>query len=74
MDFDTRTTDNIAPSGDPLPPRQEDDTFLRIAYQNVRGVSKGRDNTEITAMLNLGIDIMGMSETNCPWNVKTKAE
>lgn len=73
-DFGIRTTDNIDPSGDPLILRQDDDTFLRIAYQNIRGVSRGSDNTEIRTMLDLGIDIMGMSETNCPWNVKTKSE
>ena len=73
-DFSTKTTDNIEPCGDPLLPRQDDDTFIRIAYQNIRGVSKGSNNTEIIAMHDLGIDIMGMSETNCPWNIKSKAE
>jgi len=25
-------------------------------------------------MQDLGIDVMGMAETNCPWNVRSRAE
>ena len=67
---------NIDPSGDPLRQKTPDDNFIRIAYQNIHGTSLGRDlNTpdEIDAMDELGIDIMGMSETNKPWTTANKS-
>ena len=67
--------DNIEPSGDTLRDREESDTFIRIAFQNIRGITRNEDiPTEIEAMQELGIDIMGMSETNCPWTPKTRVE
>ena len=67
---------NIEPSGDKLLPRKTSDGLLRIAYQNIhgRGVMGIQIPTEIEAMESLGIDIMGMSETNCPWTPQAKAE
>jgi hypothetical protein len=67
---------NIPPSGDPIPTRDDSDGLIRIAYQNVHGV---RTNgfcipTELEAIESLNIDIMGMSETNCPWTPKAKNE
>lgn len=65
--------DNIEPSGDTLREREESDTYIRIAFQNIRGITTNEDvPTEIEAMHELGIDIMGMSETNCPWTPKTR--
>ena len=62
------TVPNLCPSGDPLTEKREG--TLRLAYQNVRGVSDARGLTtpvEIEAMEHLQVDIMGMSETNRPW-------
>ena len=72
----TSTHTNIDPSGDTLTPRTDSDGYIRIAYQNIHGTrSLGLQlPTEIDAIETLGIDIMGMSETNCPWTSKTKAE
>jgi len=70
-----RTINNIPPSGDPIIDRTPSDSLLRIAYQNVRGVkTKDHTHAEIEAMQELGIDIMGMSETNCPWTVHSRTE
>jgi hypothetical protein len=69
------THDNIEPSGNPLRERTDSDTFLRIAYQNIRGITRNEHiPAEIEAMQELGIDIMGMLETNCPWTSQTKEE
>ena len=66
---------NIEPSGDPLLPCHDSDGLIRIAYQNIRTCTFGLlIPTEIEAMESLGIDIMGMSETNCPWTPQSKAE
>lgn len=67
--------DNIPPSGDTIVQRMETDTYLRFAFQNINGISSHEHtSSEIEAMQQIGIDIMGMSETNRPWTVKTKAE
>ena len=72
---DGRNIANIEPSGDPLQRRKTSDKYIRLAYQNIRGVSRtGHVNTEIEAIQDLGLDIMGMSETNCPWTIQSKAE
>jgi hypothetical protein len=67
---------NIAPSGDPLISRTGTDGILRIAYQNIHGVHNNGFSipTELEAIESLNIDIMGMSETNCPWTPKTRSE
>ena len=72
-----KSYDNIQPSGDPLLEKPPDAPFLRIAYQNIRGATSGKGfelPVEITAMSELGIDIMGMSETNKPWTAGNKHE
>ena len=59
---------NLPPSGDLLSSKRKG--ILRLAYQNVRGVSDTRGlnfPVEIEAMEELQVDIMGMSETNRPW-------
>ena len=67
--------DNIEPSGDRMREREESDNYIRIAFQNIRGITRAEDiPSEIDAMDELGIDIMGMSETNCPWTPQTKVE
>jgi hypothetical protein len=63
-----RGVPNLLPSGNPLSLKREG--ILRLAYQNVRGVSDTRGLSfpmEIAAMEELQVDIMGMSETNRPW-------
>ena len=67
---------NIDPSGDPLISRNDTDGILRIAYQNVHGVHNNGFSipTELEAIESLNIDIMGMSETNCPWTPKSRSE
>lgn len=75
--YDQGTTryENIEPSGDTLRERDESDKYVRIAFQNIRGITRHEDvPSEIDAMHELGIDIMGMSETNCPWTPKTRVE
>ena len=60
---------NIEPVGDPLTPKQ--DNILRIAFQNIHGatdIQKEAIPSEGEAMEELEIDIMGMAETNRPWN------
>ena len=59
---------NIEAVGDPL--TTKDDTTLRIAFQNIHGATDLRGQavpSEIEAMQELNIDIMGMAETNRPW-------
>ena len=69
------TINNIPPCGDSITDRTDTDAIIRIAYQNVRGVyTRDHTHSEIEAMQDLGIDIMGMSETNCPWTTKTRTE
>ena len=66
--FTRRATPNLAPTGDDLITKQ--DNIIRIAYQNIRGTSGATGlllPDEIDAMDTLEVDIMGMSETNCPW-------
>ncbi len=67
---------NIEPSGDPLLDRTDSDGLIRIAYQNINGLHNTGFQlpTEIEAIESMGIDIMGMSETNCPWTPKSKSE
>lgn len=70
------STSNLENSGDPITPRTDTDGIIRIAYQNIHGTTTSGFNipTELEAMESLGIDIMGMSETNCPWTAKTKSK
>lgn len=71
----TTRYDNIEPSGDIMREREESDNYIRIAFQNIRGITRTEDvPSKIDAMHELGIDIMGMSETNCPWTPKTRVE
>ena len=70
------STANIEPSGDPLLDRTDSDGLLRLAYQNINGLGNTGFQlpTEIEAIESLGIDIMGMSETNRPWTPKSQSE
>jgi len=70
------THTNINPSGDKLHPRTDVDGLISGSPINIHGTrTLGlRIPTEIEAIESLGIDIMGMSETNCPWTTKMKAE
>ena len=64
----SRSTPNLAPAGDPIIHKR--DGILRLAYQNIRGVSHSQGllpPVEIDAMDDLQVDMMGMSETNRPW-------
>lgn len=71
----TSRYDNIEPSGDTLRERGESDNYIRIAFQNIRGITRNEDlPVELDAMHELGIDIMGMSETNCPWTPQSRTE
>lgn len=65
---------NIEASGDAL--TSKDENTLRIAFQNVHGASDFRGweaPSEIEAMEDLEVDIMGMAETNRPWSKQQKA-
>ena len=67
-------SENIEATGDTLIQKQEG--TLRIAFQNIHGASDLRGWTvpsEIEAMEELEIDIMGMAETNKPWSPQQKA-
>lgn len=69
------THSNIARAGDPFADRRNGDGVYRIGFQNIRGtdIASGLEATdEIDAMLDLGIDAMGMSETNRPWTPGNK--
>ena len=66
---------NIPPAGDDIQDRHDNDGYTRFGFQNTRGVSI--DNgleiaTEIDNMINLGVDIQGLSETNRPWSHTNK--
>jgi hypothetical protein len=75
IDRNLHTYDNITPSGDHLIPRTTTDTYIRIGYQNIHGTSRETHiPSEITAIQELGLDLMGMSETNRPWTAKNKTE
>ena len=68
------TIKNIEASGDEL--ASKDENTLRIAFQNVHGATNFRGweaPSEIEAMEELEIDIMGMAETNRPWLKQQKA-
>ena len=68
------TVKNIEASGDEITSKEEN--TLRIAFQNVHGASDSRGweaPSEIEAMEELEIDIMGMAETNRPWLKQQKA-
>ncbi len=59
---------NITATGDELQTKPEN--TIRIAFQNIHGVTDLRGHavpSEIEAMDELDIDIMGMAETNKPW-------
>ena len=63
------TVKNIEASGDVLQPKEHG--ILRIAFQNIHGTTdlQGWEvPSEIEAMEELEIDIMGMAETNRPWS------
>jgi hypothetical protein len=66
---------NIDAAGDRLPNKKEEHT-LRIAFQNIHGATDLQRQaiaTEIEAMEELNIDIMGMAEMNKPWTPHQKA-
>ena len=67
-------SENIDATGDALIQKQEG--TLRMAFQNIHGASDLRGwivPSEIEAMEELEIDIMGMAETNKPWSPQQKS-
>ncbi len=65
---------NIEAVGDPLLPKQ--DSILRIAFQNIHGTTDLHGcavPSEVEAIEELDIDIMGMAETNRPWSSHQKS-
>ena len=71
----TKTYPNLPPTGDAIPYDKGDNT-IRIAFQNIHGATTRPDfrtPPEITTMQDWSIDIMGMSETNCPWTTAQKS-
>lgn len=65
---------NIEAAGDTLLPKQ--DSILRIAFQNIHGTTDLRGYavpSEVEAIEELEIDIIGMAETNRPWSLQQKA-
>jgi hypothetical protein len=70
----TTVVHNIEAVGDPLQPKENQ--TLRIAFQNIHGATDPQQEalpSEIEAMEELEIDIMGMAETNRPWTKEQKA-
>ena len=67
---------NIDPSGDECVPREVGDGLVRVAYQNVRGLSSWGLETseEVQTMADYGMDCMGLSETKRPWTPQNKWE
>ncbi len=66
---------NIPPAGDTLIDRHDNDGYTRFGFQNIRGsnIDSGLEiATEIDNMINLGVDIQGLAETNRPWNHANK--
>ena len=77
MSTPSRSFANLLPCGDTLISKSPTSKFIRFAYQNIRGATLGKGfdlPVEITAMSDLDIDIMGMSETNKPWTSQSKHE
>ncbi|KAL3762213.1 hypothetical protein ACHAWU_004751 [Discostella pseudostelligera] len=75
-DLTAPAADNLPPTGDPIP-FDTDPGTIRIAFQNIHGATLGTGlslPTEIEAMSDWNIDIMGMSETNRPWSTQQRAE
>ena len=69
--------ENIDPSGDLMQERTQGDGVIRYGYQNIRGsdLEHGLETaTEVDMMLELGIDVQGLSECNRPWTKKNKAQ
>ena len=65
---------NIDAVGDTLTAKTN--STLRLAFQNIHGASDLRGwpiPSEVEAMEELEIDIMGMAETNKPWTLQQKA-
>jgi hypothetical protein len=65
---------NIEASGDAFEAKQ--DGIIRIAFQNIHGTSDLRGlavPSEVEAMDELEVDIMGMAETNKPWTNQQKS-
>ena len=65
---------NIEAVGDTILPKQN--ATLRIAFQNIHGTTDLHGYevpSEIEAIDELEIDIMGMAETNRPWSLQQKA-
>jgi hypothetical protein len=71
-----RTAENIDPSGDPIIDCTDSDGFIPIAYQNVHRVRTTNFiiPTKLETLEAHGIDVMGMSETNCPWTPQAQSE
>ena len=68
------TDKNIEAVGDTL--QLKGSNILRIAFQNIHGVSDLRGHavpSELEAMEELHIDVMGMAETNKPWTPRQRA-
>ena len=66
---------NIPATGNPLKERQHRDGFTRFGFQNIQGTSidSGFEiATEISTMLTLGTDILGLLETNKPWTTTNR--
>ena len=65
---------NIEAVGDSILPKQK--STLRIAFQNIHGITDLRGYevpSEVEAIKELEIDLMGMAETNRPWSLQQKA-
>jgi hypothetical protein len=64
---------NISPFGSTL--EELLDNSLRIAFQNINGISNNFNRVaieELDAMDNLGIDILGLIETNINWTLEQR--
>jgi hypothetical protein len=71
----THILPNLPPVGDAFS-HDKDSGTLRFAFQNINGASVHAGlklAPEIDTLQEWNIDIMGMSETNCPWSPEQKS-
>ena len=70
------TYTNIAPSGNPLIPREEGDGICRQIFKNIQGTHDNnlKDTHKIKSIDELGTNIAGFQEPNTPWTSANKNE
>jgi len=75
LEYTPQCFPNLTPKGDAFL-RDKGDGILRIAFQNIHGATTRSGLSvppEIDVLQEWNVDIMGMSETNCPWTASQKS-